>query len=104
MLVHTMARQRQKPPAIVGREKELGVWARSASANPTPAQILSGKSNPQLKLRGRGSLGEGIGRPAGPDYRDFPGLLGAEVDRDFQGRAGRKGLVPPEGVVSEKGL
>lgn len=36
-------------------------------------------------------------RPAGPDNRDFPGLLGAEVERDFQGRAGRKGLVPPEG-------
>lgn len=103
MLVHTMGRQRQTPPATVGRE-ELGVWARSASANPTPAQILSGKSNPQLKLRGKGSLGEGIGRPAGPDNRDFPGLLGAEVDRDFQGRAGRKGLVPPEGVVLEKGL
>lgn len=43
-------------------------------------------------------------RPAGPDNRDYPGLLGAEVERDFQGRAGRKGLVPPEGVVSEKGL
>lgn len=36
-------------------------------------------------------MGEGIGRPAGPDNRDFPGLLGAEVERDFQVGLGGRG-------------
>lgn len=43
-------------------------------------------------------------RSAGPADRDSPGLLGVDVERDFQGRAVGKRLVPPEGVVSEKGL
>lgn len=36
-----MGQQRETPPATMGRERGLGVWAKPALADPIPVELLS---------------------------------------------------------------
>lgn len=88
-----MGHQRKRPPATAGGEEELGVWLGLPQPSPSPA--------PQVKFqakRGRGRKfgGRDVEGPAEPYNRVFLGLLGAEVGRDFPGRAWGRWLVPFE--------